>query len=364
MRHLRVPSAQTQQWLEFCRSRVWLHSGAGVLSLEDGLKGIPLSDDAPSIKDKHWAGNTIFSAEGIKKGPEHWSEHLSANVLEEIGDELPNSYEVQGDILIVKLEQEVRKYGKAIAEAMLKQLPSVRLVCADNGVIGKFRVRDLQPLCSRNDNISTVTQIRENGMTISTDPAKVYFSARLSKEREDNLSAAKELRNKLSRPLRICDPYAGVGPSLASLLREKNLVSECFAGDLNPDAFELLNTNIANFTSKLETPLTTLMLRNIDARNWIEELQNQSKIDFLLVNLPHHSLEHLPKLLPLLSKNHSTVIRGWAIIDRASLSNQNEELTSMIELAGGSVESINCSEVKGFSSSKIFMRFESWQTFS
>jgi tRNA G37 N-methylase Trm5 len=201
-------------------------------------------------------------------------------------------------------------------------------------------------------------------MTISTDPAKVYFSARLSKEREDNLSVAKELRNKLSRPLRICDPYAGVGPSLASLLREKNLVSECFAGDLNPDAFELLNTNIANFTSKLETPLTTLMLRNIDARNWIEELQNQSKIDFLLVNLPHHSLEHLPKLLPLLSKNHSTVIRGWAIIDRASLSNQNEELTSMIELAGGSVESINCSEVKGFSSSKIFMRFESWQTFS
>jgi tRNA G37 N-methylase Trm5 len=364
MRHLRVPSAQTQQWLEFCRSRGWLHSGAGVLSLEDGLKGIPLSDDAPSKNDKHWAGNTIFSAEGITKGPEHWSEHLSANVLEEIGDELPNSYEVQGDILIVKLEQEVRKYGKAIAEAMLKQLPSVRLVCADNGVIGKFRVRDLQPLCSRNDNISTVTQIRENGMTISTDPAKVYFSARLSKEREDNLSVAKELRNKLSRPLRICDPYAGVGPSLASLLREKNLVSECFAGDLNPDAFELLNTNIANFTSKLETPLTTLMLRNIDARNWIEELQNQSKIDFLLVNLPHHSLEHLPKLLPLMSKNHSTVIRGWAIIDRASLSNQNEELTSMIELAGGSVESINCSEVKGFSSSKIFMRFESWQTFS
>ena len=363
MRHLRVPSAQTQHWLELCRSHGWLQTGAGVLSLEGGLKGIPLSHSAPPETDKRWSDNAIISAEGITRGPEHWSEHLSPEILQEIKDEIPNSYEIQGDILIVKLEQEVRRYGTEIANAMLNQLPSVRLVCADNGVIGEFRVRDLQTLSSRNDNFSTITQIRENGVLISTDPAKVYFSSRLSKEREDNLAVAKELRNKLSRPLRICDPYAGVGPSLASLLREKELVSECFAGDLNPDAFELLETNISRFISKLDTPLSTLEVKNIDAREWAKEVQAESKIDYLLVNLPHHSLEHLPSLLPLLSKNHPTVIRGWAIIDRDSLTNQKNTIESMIEYAGGVVESINCSEVKGFSSSKIFMRFESWQTF-
>lgn len=363
MRHLRVPSAETQHWLDLCRSQGWLQTGAGVLSLDDGLKGIPLSQEAPSDNDESWAGHTIFSAPGLIKGPEHWSEHLSPELLEEIKEHIPKSYEVQGDVLIVKLEEEIRTHGEAIAQAMLKQLPSVRLVCADNGVIGEFRVRDLQPLRSRNGDLSTVTQIRENGVLIFTDPAKVYFSARLSKEREDNLSAAKKLREKLSRALRICDPYAGVGPSLAPLLRENDLVSHCFAGDLNPDAFELLKKNTDRFISKLNPPQAIIEVKNIDARNWLNEVQIESKIDYLLVNLPHHSLEHLPELLPLLSKNHPTVIRGWAIIEKSSILTQSDAIKSMLESAGASVDTIYCSEVKGFSSSKIFMRFESWQTF-
>ena len=364
MRHLRVPSAETQHWLELCRSSNWLQKGAGVLSLEEGLKGIPLCETAPPEGHNSWLGNTIIIATGITKGPEHWSEHLDQKLLHEIEEELPNSYEIQGDVLIVKLEEQTRQYGTQIAEAMLKQLPSVRLVCADNGVIGEFRVRDLEPLASRNEDISTITQIRENGVSISTDPAKVYFSARLSKEREDNLSVAKKLRKQLSRPLRICDPYAGVGPSLASLIREEGLVSECYAGDLNPHAFELLKGNIEHFISKAANALKELKIKNIDARKWKDESVNQHKIDYLLVNLPHHSIEHLPELLPLLSTGHPTVIRGWAIIDRDSLAHQESKITSLIELAGGNLESIICSEVKGFSSSKIFMRFESWQTFA
>ena len=363
MRHLRVPSAETQHWLEICRTRGWLQSGAGVLSLENGKKGIPLSSGAPQESDSQWNGNSIFMADGIIKGPEHWSEHLSSELFEEIKDDIPNSYEIQGDILIVKLEEKIRKHGTVIAEAMIKQLPSVRLVCADNGVTGEFRVRDLQPLAARDNDISTITQIRENGVLISTDPTKVYFSARLSKEREDNLSSAKELRKKLSRPLSVCDPYAGVGPSLASLLREQNLVSECYAGDLNPDAFELLQDNIQFFISKSDVPLTILSVKNIDARKWVEEQGCRDKIDFLLVNLPHHSLEHLPDLLPLMSKDSISVIRGWAIIDRESLISQEENISSMIKQAGGEVKSVTCSEVKGFSSSKIFMRFELWQKF-
>ncbi len=364
MRHLRVPSAETQHWLELCRSQNWLQKGAGVITLEDGMKGIPLSENAPSETDECWSNNSIFSAQGLTKGPEHWSEHLDQKLLQDIGKELPKSYEIQGDILIVKLEEQTLENGKAIAEAMLKQLPSVRLVCADNGVSGEFRVRDLKPLASRNEDISTVTQIKENGVLISTDPAKVYFSARLSQERKANLSVAQKLSKKLSRPLRICDPYAGVGPSLASLLRDDNLVSECYAGDLNPDAFELLKHNIAQFISKSSYPLRELKIENIDARKWKDELNGEQKIDYLLVNLPHQTLEHLPELLPLISRGHPTVIRGWAIIDRDTLSFQEEKIASQIKSAGGKVESIKSSEVKGFSASKIFMRFESWQTFN
>ena len=54
MRHLRVPSEETQQWLEFCRNKGWLMPGAGVLTLEDGLKGIPIIESAPNDGDEFW----------------------------------------------------------------------------------------------------------------------------------------------------------------------------------------------------------------------------------------------------------------------------------------------------------------------
>ena len=64
----------------------------------------------------------------------------------------------------------------------------------------------------------------------------------------------------------------------------------------------------------------------LSTRKWKDELGNEHKIDYLLGNLPHHSIEHLPELLPLLSTEHSTVIRGWAIIDRESLALQELSL--------------------------------------
>ena len=39
MRHLRVPSEETQQWLEFCRKKRWIMPSAGVLSFDNGMKG-------------------------------------------------------------------------------------------------------------------------------------------------------------------------------------------------------------------------------------------------------------------------------------------------------------------------------------
>ena len=244
---------------------------------------------------------------------------------------------------------------------MLLQFPSVRLVCADNGVIGEFRVRDLNPILSRDGDLNTKTRIRENGVMIWTDPAKAYFSARLSNERSGNLIAALKLKNQLGRSLRICDPYAGVGPSLASLLGEQDLISDCYAGDLNPDAFKLLEQNVEYFISKSKA--INVVLKNQDARHWQQQPTDYA-IDFLMVNLPHDSIDHLPKLLPLLAKKQSTVIRGWAIIEKDEIQLQQSNINNMLQSFGAQIESITCNEVKGFSSTKIFMCFETWQNFS
>ena len=361
MRHLRVPSEETQHWLDFCRQKGWLMSGAGVLPLEEGHRGIPLTDLAPDEGEVCWSGNTIFSDQGLTRGPGHWMDRLDEQILNKFAHLMPKSHEIQGDILIVKIDDLILDYSEQIAHAMLEQFPSIRLVCADNGVSGDFRVRNLLPIISRDGNLSTRTKIREHGKVIWTDPAKAYFSARLSNERMQNLVSAKDLRDRLNVKIRICDPYAGVGPGIMPLLSEPDLVSHCYAGDLNPDAFELLELNLQESFSKTQTTHAEVILKNQDARNWKSDENYLEQIDLLLVNLPHDSIDHLPDLIPLLSRGSLTKIRGWAIINKDELNNSQQKITEILENFNADVESVSCSEVKGFSSSKIFMRFETIQ---
>ena len=85
------------------------------------------------------------------------------------------------------------------------------------------------------------------------DASKVYFSARLANERLETLATAKRLATQLDRGIVVADPYAGVGPSMGALLGEADLLTGYHAGDLNPDAVELLSANLAHLAAKRKT---------------------------------------------------------------------------------------------------------------
>jgi tRNA G37 N-methylase Trm5 len=367
MRHLSVPSAQTQQWLERCRSEKWLAEHTGVSALADGNKAIPLNDSAPQAGDECWMGNALVDLEAKGKPPSHWTEHLDCELYEAHKDDWPKAYETQGDVLIVKIEDGLWDYAEMMADAMLTQLPNIRLVCADLGVHGDFRVRDLHPLATRDGSVETRTRIRENGYLLWVDASKVYFSARLANERLETLATAKRLAARLNRGIVVADPYAGVGPSMGALLGEADLLTGYHAGDLNPDAVELLSANLAQLAAKRKTidgndapmihPATVVCS---DATTWADDETLKGSCDLLLVNLPHDSIEHLPLVLPLLRSNQTSVLRGWAIVERALEAESQQRIEAAIAQAGARIETIVLDEVKGFSASKSFMCFEVW----
>ena len=367
MRHLSVPSAQTQQWLERCRSEKWLAEHTGVSALADGNKAIPLNDSAPQAGDECWMGNALVDLEAKGKPPSHWTEHLDCELYEAHKDDWPKAYETQGDVLIVKIEDGLWDYAEMMADAMLTQLPNIRLVCADLGVHGDFRVRDLHPLATRDGSVETRTRIRENGYLLWVDASKVYFSARLANERLETLATAKRLATRLDRGIVVADPYAGVGPSMGALLGEADLLTGYHAGDLNPDAVELLSANLAHLAAKRKTidgndapmihPATVVCS---DATTWADDETLKGSCDLLLVNLPHDSIEHLPLVLPLLRSNQTSVLRGWAIVERALEAESQQRIEAAITQAGARIETIVLDEVKGFSASKSFMCFEVW----
>ena len=361
MRHLSVPSAQTQTWLDFCKSNGWLQSEAGVLPLDGGRKGIPLLDNAPSAGDSVWQGMLETIAQGRVKGPSHWTQRLDAETFQQMEGSWPTAFEVQGDLQIVKIEPEIQQFENKIAEAMLQQSPNIRAICADEGVQGDYRIRKLRVIESRDGDDSTLTRIRENGYSLWVDPTKVYFSIRLSTQRTNTAISAKKLSKRLGRGIVVCDPYAGVGPSMGALLTEQELLSGYHVGDLNPEAVELLVMNIEHLVSKSPNDtFSPATIRCADATEWASDAELVGSCDLLLVNLPHDSIGHLPKLIPLLRKGDITLLRGWAIIERDELDSQKQLIIDAVENSAAMIESVTIEEIKGFSSSKCFACFEVW----
>ncbi|MCH1540762.1 MAG: hypothetical protein L7S56_04925 [Candidatus Poseidonia sp.] len=359
MRHLRVPSAETQSWLMRCRSSGWLWQGSGVVELDDHHRGIPLTEQAPPDEDDVWEGHGFVEIDAAAKSPSHWTQRLPKELQALPSTTWPSAYELQGDLLIVKLEPGAELHQKAMAEAMLGQLSNVRVICADEGVHGDFRVRDLRVIMSRESNDSTRTRVREHGHQIWVDPGAAYFSSRLSTERHKTLLALQELRDEVGHALIVADPYAGVGPAFPLLLESPGLLKGYLAGDLNPSAVELLKINLEDWTSRDDSDrYSPSKVMCEDARAWQNDTELRGQADALLVNLPHESFEHLDDLLPLLKTNSPVMLRGWAIRERGELEADRQQLERWLIGHKITAKLVHIKEIKGYSSTRCFAVFE------
>lgn len=357
MRHLSVPSQDTEDWLLRCRREGWLAQG-GVLRLDDGRRGIPLNQDAPAEGAAVWEGLPVVDAVVKEKEPSHWQERLPTT-LRALDDSVwPSAYEVQGDVLMVKVEGDTLPHEQAMAQAMLSHFPNIRLVCADEGVDGDFRVRQLRPLASKDGSTTTRTRIREHGATIWVDPQHVYFSARLSSQRQETVHELGLFRERLHKPMVLADPYAGVGPAFPQLMRKPDLMAGYLAGDLNPAAVDLLRTNLEQWSRGREHLFSPKTIVCKDARKWKTEAHLCSQANAVLVNLPHDSFEHLPDLFALFDRTTLGFLRGWAIIERHTVDARAEQLQQLVEQAGGTPSEFHVREVKGFSSTRCFVVFQ------
>lgn len=351
MRHLRVPSEATARWRDRLLAEGWLAAGVGIQADGDH-RLIPLTDAAPDGGSSWYEGHRTVERSSLERGPQHWRERLDDAVLQEIGPFLPTAHEVQGDVLLVKLELEAEPHEQAIAQAMLDQFPHVRIVCVDGGVTGPYRVRDLRVVLARDGNASTVTSVKEHGLAYTLDPSTAYFSARLSGERQAAMDLIEAHKTRLGRRLVVHDPYAGVGPNLGLPLAH-GAVEAAVVGDLNGAAIPYLTENMRRIMARSPHPNATLVVREGDGRAWADDDTLLGQADVLFVNLPHEGLDHLTHLLPLLSSD--ALVIGWAVIDRHEEATVSERLASTFSNAGR-LHDISVQATKGFSTTRTMVR--------
>ncbi|MFP4170165.1 MAG: class I SAM-dependent methyltransferase [Methanomassiliicoccales archaeon] len=192
---------------------------------------------------------------------------------------LPTSFDVVGDIAVVKLPDQLTPYAVEVGRALREAFPRLRAVAVDEGVEGAFRVRSVRTVAGE----GTETVHTEFGLRIKVDLAKAYFNPRLSNERRRVAS--------LVRPGEVVvDMFAGVGPFSLMIARYSS-PQAVYAVDINPVAIELLEENIRLNRAEGVVPIVG------DAREVVRDLP---RADRVIMNLPHSAHLFLTDALHLL----------------------------------------------------------------
>ncbi|MEM3703675.1 MAG: class I SAM-dependent methyltransferase family protein [Candidatus Bathyarchaeia archaeon] len=145
-----------------------------------------------------------------------------------------NSYDVVGDIAIIRLNEKSGGYAKLIADAIMGVHKNVKTVLAQTGPVhGEFRLRKLEYVTGEN---KTTTIHRESGCVFSVDVEKCYFSPRLSYER---LRVAKHVGNGEN----VINMFAGVG-CFSIVIAKHSCAEKIYSIDINPAAIKYMQENV------------------------------------------------------------------------------------------------------------------------
>jgi len=258
---------------------------------------------------------------------------LLADIPEELRELLPTSFDIIGDIGIVKLPDELMPYSSKIGEAMRKAFPRLRVLALDGGVKGEFRVRELVPIAGEG-SMETVHQ--EYGLKLTVDPSKVYFNPRLANER-------KRIASLVSPGEVVIDMFSGAGP-FAIMIAKHAQPAAVFAIDINHDAVEYMKKNI------VANKVTNIVPIEGDSRHAIFDIPNPDRI---VMNLPHSARDFFADALTRL--NIGGTIHLYHICDRNDI---DEVLAGLMFESGGmgvKVEIVRMEELKTYSpSSSVF----------
>lgn len=248
------------------------------------------------------------------------------DVPDELRSSLPNSFDVVGDVAMMKMPDELQPYKTRIGEALISTNSNIRIVFEDHGVKGDFRIRELEKLAGEG---TSETIHREFGVKMYTDPSKVYFNPRLSSERARISSLVRDGET-------IIDMFGGVAP-FGTVICHLASPAVVYSIDLNPEAEHFARKNAdANHIAVLN-PMTG------DSSKLIYTLPYADRI---IMNLPQIADRFLPYALDKL--NHGGTIHMYKIIEREEFPSFIERLVSESS-SKGHVIKVDWSELKTYS---------------
>ena len=214
--------------------------------------------------------------------------------LQPFGTHNVKSLDIVGDIAILKVAEPLEKDRFQLAQTVLDEAPSVKVVYRQIGpVSGDYRLKGLEWLAGERRS-STI--YREYGCQMEVDVEKDYFSPRLAYERTriSKQVCVFEARSRVGEI--IINMFAGVG-SFSLRIAKETKFSKIYSIDINSDAFLRMFRNVL-----ANNMLNRIMCAYGDAVQIIHDLL-RGKADRVLMPLPEKWLQYLTPALEALKPN-------------------------------------------------------------
>ncbi len=146
-------------------------------------------------------------------------------------DNLPASYQIIGDVLLIKLLK-IRslEQKKKVAKAIMKMFPRIKTIGEIKGIEKEFRTPRIKKLLGN----GFVTVHKEHGIKYKLDAQKIMFS-------KGNLYERQRLLKQIKKNEIVADMFAGIGYFSLGVARTS---SKVYAIEKNPLAFGYLKENI------------------------------------------------------------------------------------------------------------------------
>jgi tRNA (guanine37-N1)-methyltransferase len=208
------------------------------------------------------------------------SERLSPEEVKQVY----KSYDIIGDIAVIRVPASLEKHSQIVAEAIMEIHKHVKSVWKQTTpVSGDFRLRGLKLVAGEE---RTETVYREFGCVFKVDIKRCYFSPRLSYERM-------RIARLVSPGEVVVNMFAGVG-CYSILIAKHSQVQKVYSIDINPAAFEYMKENIRiNRVDDKVVPILGDAGKVIDERlKWVA--------DRVLMPLPERAYEFLEHALKTL----------------------------------------------------------------
>jgi tRNA (guanine37-N1)-methyltransferase len=213
---------------------------------------------------------------------------LSAVLPPEELDKVYNSFDVIGDIAIIKLN--ALQNAQAIANQIMACQKNIKTVLTPaTSITGDFRVRELKHLAGE---IKTVTCHKESGCSFKVDVEKCYFSPRLSFEHS-------RIAKLVESGETVINMFAGVG-CFSILIAKTTSQTRVYSIDVNPTAIQCIEENVR--INEVEESVFPILG---DARDIINS-KLQGVADRVLMPLPEIALQYIPCALSALKQTG-----GW-----------------------------------------------------